>query len=128
MFDYVNPLFLIMTGLIVLATILLTLYEAGRVQAEGGKFRVPYFMYIATAVLVIILLWDANDSKTQHNNTIKAFNTNKPLHCTAVGVNRIISKEKGWSLFDEDHFSNGNEIIQSRFCEELKKKCSQVSR
>ena len=122
MYEYVNPLFLFMSGLVVFVTILLTLYEAGRVQAEGGKFRVPYFMYIATAVLVIILLWDASDNKTRHNNMMKAFNTNKPLHCTAVGLNRIISKKKGWSLFDVDHFTNGDEIIQSRFCEALDEK------
>jgi len=55
-----------MSGLIVFVTILLTLYEAGRVQAKGGKFRVPYFMYITTAILVIIMLWDASVDTPPH--------------------------------------------------------------
>ncbi len=122
MFEYINPLVVLVTILVVLASMLITLYEAGRVQVEGTKFKIPYILYIGTVIMVIMLFFDLKDSKIKYKNTMHAFNTNKPLYCIAVGLNRIISKEKGWSRFDKDHFTNGDEIIQSRFCEVLDKK------
>ncbi len=77
-------------------------------------------MYGATALLVIMLFWDANDSKVRYKNTMHAFNSNKVLLCRAVGVNRLVSKKRGWYLFDKYHLSDGDAIIEIRFCEALK--------
>ena len=122
MFEYINPFFGIIAALVIFATVLLTIYEIGKVQGKGGKFKAPYFMYGATALLVVILFWDANDSKIQYKKTMRTFNNNKVLLCRAVGMNRLISKKKGWYLFDKYHFSDGDAIIGIRFCEALDEK------
>jgi len=122
MHEYINPFFGVMLLLVIFVTLLLTFYAIGEKQAKGTNFKAPYFMYGATVLLLFMLVWDASDNKTRHNNMMKAFNTNKSIYCRAIGLNHIISKEKGWSLFDKDHFTNGDEIIQSRFCEALDEK------
>jgi len=116
MFEYINPLFLIMTGLTLLVTILLTLYAIGRVQAEGGKFRVPYFMYIGTTALVIMLFWDAKDTKDTLAYNRELFQTDKVLQCSALGISYIVSKKKGWRLLDKRHFTDGDIILAVKNC------------
>ena len=120
MFEYMNPLLIFATLATIFVALLITLYEAGRSQAEGGKFSVPYLLYIGVIVMIIIMFSDAKDTKDLLSRNKKLLQYNKVLQCQAVGKSYVVSKEEGWKILDTRNFTNGEIILSIVSCRELK--------
>ena len=120
MFEYMNPFLIAIVSIFLFFCVLITLYEQGSKLVEGTKFKPPYFLYISTILLIVVLFIDAQNLKDTVSQNKNLFKNDKKLQCVGFGVSYIVSKDNGWEILDERHFTDGKIILNINNCEEMK--------
>lgn len=117
MYEYMNPGFILMAGLISFLTLITVLVMLGKSQVENVEFKHPYILYFFTIVVVGMLYWNASDTKESILSNTSIFNSNHELQCSTLTENYLVSKSKGWYMLDKKSFTDGNLILSIELCE-----------
>ena len=119
MFEYMNPGFMVVTGMFLVIIILLSLVELGRTYELKTKFRPAYSLYIVTVISIVIAIFEMNSTKTKVLTNKRQFDNNIEIQCSTLTTSYIVSQGKGWRYLDKDHLSDGNIILGLQWCKAL---------
>lgn len=115
MFEYTNPGFILMAGLLTFFALFITIYNSGEAQHNGTTMKVPYSVIISAAISIAIVVWDANDTYKIIEQNKRAFKSNQELVCSSLTTSYLVSRSKGWRLRG-DKLTDGHILLDLQFC------------
>jgi len=121
MFEYVNPLFLMMGPLMLLGLFAIVIKEVGENYEKGTKnigIRVMAAFFLV--LMVTIMFWDASDTKKSLINNKVDFKRGIPLECNAGFNTYLVQKSTGWQLSKES-FLKDDTLISLKDCKPREK-------
>jgi hypothetical protein len=121
MFEYINPGFYITSGIILFATLLIMVLGSGKAQSEGKKQKIPYFPILAIIFAIGVPLYNSMSTKEAIIENTKSFNSGNILKCSTFTTQYLVSKENGWSVF-EDGFTKDSVLIRADGCSRVGEK------
>lgn len=120
MFEYINPGFYLLSGLIVLGLFVLMIITAGKEINEGKKLSIPYVPMIIIIVSIGLPIQSGISTRDTINTNIQFFQGEELLKCSTFGSSYLVSKENGWVLFD-DGFTKESILIRADNCKRVEK-------
>jgi len=120
MYEYMNPGFIFLTGLLLFLLLMTILVMKGKSLEKGVAFKHPYIIYFFALVSVVIVYWDGVSTKEKVLSNISIFNGDSELRCSTIGKSYLVSKPKGWYLLDKRSLTDGNLILSIEMCKEEK--------
>ena len=116
MFEFMNEGPMLITGTLIVISILLSLAELGRTYELQTKFRPFYPLYVAIIVAIALTIYDMKSTQTTVLTNKKLFDTNIEMQCATLTTTYLVSQSKGWKYLDKNHLSDGNIIIDIQLC------------
>ena len=117
MYEYMNPIFILLTALVAFATLLMTMYQVGEAQANNEKMKHPYLFYFFTIISIVMLYTDAYEKEERMTSNLQMFQNNQILRCSATRTSYLVSLDKGWYVLDNESITNGDIVVMINFCE-----------
>jgi len=123
MFEYINPGFYILSGIIILITLLSATLDSQKAEPEGKQpkkktYEIFVITFVVGAPLIASLI-----TKNNIDENIHYFQNNASLKCSSISNSYIISRSSGWSLFD-DGFIQESVFIRADKCSKVMSKIS----
>ena len=115
MFEYVNDGFLIVGGFLICFILFGMILGAGKAQHDGEKFKsLPIFIVM---LLIVIggIIYEAYESSQKAKDSYESYNNNKVIKCTSLTSTYLVSKETGWTKY-EDGFTKNDILLNIRSC------------
>ena len=118
MFEYINPGFYILSGILILMSLILIGFNAIENQRNHSVKEFPSFgVWILVLAIISPLLVSLN-TKSNINENTDAFKQNKFMECHTLADSYLVSQENGWKLF-EDSFTKDSLSIRADKCERV---------
>lgn len=115
MFEYINPGFILIAGLITFGALFTLVYKSGEAQDKGTKMEVPYMIIVFAMISIAIAIIDGYTTHKKVMLNKKAFEKHQELVCSTLTTSYLVSKSKGWSR-RRDKVTDGKILIDLQFC------------
>ena len=117
MYEYMNPIYLILTALVAFATLMMALYHGGEAQSTNEKMKHPYLFYFFTIISITMLYVDAYEKEERMTSNLQMFQDGQMLRCSGLRTSYLVSLDKGWRVLDKKSITNGDIVLMLNFCE-----------
>lgn len=116
MFDYINPGFYLLSGIVVF--ICLIAIGLGVVSKDKEETIPKGLIFVLIFAIVVPILFSINTKADIDTNT-NSFNSGRILKCTTLSNQYLVSQENGWEVF-EDSFTKESLLIRADKCTSVK--------
>ena len=122
MFEYINPGFYIISGIILFLMLILFMFEISSAKSEKRKIKISMFAIFTTLFVIIAPLYVSMDTKSSIKENLRYFNNGITLECSTLATDYLVSKTNGWEQH-RDGFVKDSLLIRADKCKE---ECSYV--
>jgi len=114
MFEYVNPLFLMMGALVLFVLFGLVIIELDE-NRKKGRDNIGARVTATVFIMLALMFWDASDTKKSLINNKADFNRGIALECDTGFNTYLVQKSTGWQLSKESFLKNDT-LISLKNC------------
>lgn len=119
MYEYMNPVFILLGGILVFAGLLLMALMMGKAYSQGKNTPVTIIFPILVILFAVgLALHDGYSAKEAIQSNIKIYKSAKELKFYTLGETHLVSQSSGWSI-RKDSFLKDTLLIRGDRCDEL---------
>ena len=115
MFEYANNGILVMGGFVFIFVLFAMVLGAGSAIHNKEKFASKPVFIVMLVLIVIGVLHEGYSTKENAMNVYKAYNNNRVIKCATLTTEYLVSKERGWSRYEEG-FSKNDILLDISSC------------
>lgn len=119
MFDYINPGFYILSGILVFLGSLGFILDYGRSLREKKVHKTSRFVIFIFAVAITMPLFTSYNTKATIDENIEYFKNNAVLECGAGSSSYLVSKKSAWEIIKKDRFVKDDLLIRADRCKPI---------
>ena len=117
MIAYINPGFIILGSITIVAVFLAIILASGKAHSENKKTKATPIGFTVISFILVFILSDGYTTKNKIEKNIALFNNKSALRCATLGTAYLVSKQTGWKL-DKEDFIKDSILLNARYCEE----------
>lgn len=119
MFEYINPGFYLLSGILVVMALLLIVVSSGKTYSENTKAKIPIFPILIIIFSIGVPIYDGVSKKNAITQNMKLFTELRVLKCSTFSTSYLVSKSNAWDKY-HDGFTKDSLFIRADHCNEEK--------